>query len=223
MDYPRRLSQGLMPWGGGGRQKPGTFEELARRVGQYRWIEMRLFEVVGAWIPSVPELDVKIRLSACSYKHAGHADLWRTHVPLLAGMDVELLTVPANDHVALAMDALATPGSPDATVERLAGLYRAVLPHVIAIYQHHLNSASPVTDGPTIRCLQLILSDEIEDWQEGEMMLRSLIKTSEEIDRTTAHQAKLEKLLLVAGGITGKSIEFDATTVPRMEENDATC
>jgi hypothetical protein len=213
MEYPRGRPQGLLSWSGGERQQPCTFEELARRVGQYRWVEMRLFEVVGAWVPSVPELDVKVRLSACSYKHAGHADLWRTHFPLLAGMDVELLTVPANDHVASVMDALATPGPSGATVERLAGLYRVVLPHVIAIYRHHLDSASPATDGPILRCLRLILSDEIEDWQEGEMMLRSLIRTPEEVDRATAHQAELEKLLLVADSIIGKFVAFDATTV----------
>jgi hypothetical protein len=35
------------------------------------------------------------------------------------------------------------------------------------------------------------------------MLLQSLIETPEEVDRAAAHQARLEKLMLEAGGIAG--------------------
>jgi hypothetical protein len=35
------------------------------------------------------------------------------------------------------------------------------------------------------------------------MLLQSLIETPEEVERAAAHQARLEKLMLEAGGITG--------------------
>ena len=35
------------------------------------------------------------------------------------------------------------------------------------------------------------------------MMLQSLIETDEDVQRAVDHQAKLQKLLLAAGGITG--------------------
>ena len=35
------------------------------------------------------------------------------------------------------------------------------------------------------------------------MMLQSLIETPEEVDRASAHQARLQKLMLEAGGIAG--------------------
>ncbi len=46
------------------RELPGIFsvEESARRVGNYKWAEMRLFEVLGGWVATVPELDVKLVL-----------------------------------------------------------------------------------------------------------------------------------------------------------------
>jgi hypothetical protein len=44
----------------------------------------------------------------------------------------------------------------------------------------------------------------MNDWREGEMLLKSIIETDEEIERATAHQARLEKLMLAAGGIAGK-------------------
>ena len=35
------------------------------------------------------------------------------------------------------------------------------------------------------------------------MLIQSLIETPEEVDRATAHQARLEKIMLEAGGIAG--------------------
>ena len=39
------------------RELPGLFdvEETARRVGNYKWTEMKLFEALGGWIATVPE------------------------------------------------------------------------------------------------------------------------------------------------------------------------
>ena len=42
------------------------------------------------------------------------------------------------------------------------------------------------------------------------MMLQSLIETDDEVDRAVAHQAKLEKLMLAAGGIAGPGTIGDA-------------
>ncbi len=55
----------------------------------------------------------------------------------------------------------------------------------------------------TIRSLQFILQDEFDDWCDGEMLIQSLIETPDEVDRATAHQARLEKLMVEAGGIAG--------------------
>src|SRR3546814_4627208 len=60
-----------------------TVEESARRVGHYKWIEMRLFEVLGGWVATVPELDVKLRLGTHCYHHAWHAELWHKRLPEL--------------------------------------------------------------------------------------------------------------------------------------------
>ena len=79
------------------RELPGSFtvEETARRVGHYKWIEMRLFEVLGGWVATVPELDVKMRLGTHCYHHAWHAELWHKRLPELREMNPERLTVAA--------------------------------------------------------------------------------------------------------------------------------
>ncbi len=187
------------------RQLPGAFgvEESARRVGHYKWVEMRLFEALGGWVATVPELDVKLRLGTHCYHHAWHAELWHKRLPELREMNPDRLTLPANDEFVAFMDAMTEPEAPEQTIEKLVGVYRVLIPRKIAAYTYHLNVTSTVTDAPTIRSLTFILQDELADWRDGEMLLQSLITTPEEVRRAAEHQVRLETLMVAAGGIAG--------------------
>src|SRR5919202_1913170 len=158
------------------RELPGLFtvEESARRVGHYKWIEMRLFEVLGGWVATVPELDVKTTLGRHCYHHAWHAELWHKRLTELREMNPDRLTQPPNDAMVTFVAALTEPEGKDLTIEKLAGVYRVLLPHKIAAYTYHLNGTSRITDAPTMRSISFILQDEFEDWREGEMLLQSM-------------------------------------------------
>jgi hypothetical protein len=179
-----------------------TLQESARIIGHYRWVEVRLFEILGAWVPDVPELEAKLIVAAQAPHHAWHSQLWFERLPELAGMDREELTVAANDHVVAVMDCLQ--GS-DRTIEKLAGVYRVVLPRMIAAYSGHLARASAVTDAPTIRALHLVLRDEIDDWKHGEALIQSLLLDDLGVQRAAQHQARLEAIMVTAGGIGGQA------------------
>src|SRR5215212_3558556 len=187
------------------RELPGIFsvEETARRVGNYKWSEMRLFEALGGWVATVPELDVKLVLGRHTYHHAWHAELWAKRLPELREMNTNRLTQPANEAFETFMESVRDPEAPELTIEKLGGVYRVLIPRFIAVYTYHLNGTSTITDAPTIRSLKFILQDEFEDWRDGEMIIQSLIETDEEIERAASHQVKLEKLLLAAGGVAG--------------------
>ena len=202
MADPKKPRPAFAPWDR--RELPGAFtvDETARRVGHYKWTEMKLFEALGGWIATVPELDVKMRLGTHCYHHAWHADLWNKRLPELREMNTERLTVPPDGMEAF-IAAMTEPEDQDQTIEKLVGVYRVLIPHKIAAYTFHLNNTSTITDAPTIRSLKLALQDEFEDWRDGEMILQSLIETDDEVERAAAHQVKLEKLLLAAGGIAG--------------------
>ena len=62
MPLATSLLGAFAPWDR--RDLPGMFSvaETARRVGNYKWTEMKLFEALGGWIATVPELDIKMRL-----------------------------------------------------------------------------------------------------------------------------------------------------------------
>lgn len=204
------------------RELPGAFsvEESARRVGAYKWVEMRLFEALGGWVATVPELDVKLHLGTHCYHHAWHAELWHKRLPELREMDPERLTAPANDEVAAALEAIAAPQGPDETLEKLVGVYRVLLPHKIAAYTYHLNSTSTITDAPTIRSLRFALQDELDDWRDGEMLIQSLLRDADDVERAAAHQASIEKLLHAAGGIAGPGSIGDASAASGDEAQE---
>ena len=187
------------------RELPGIFsvEESARRIGNYKWAEMRLFEALGGWVATVPELDVKIVLGRHTYHHAWHAELWHKRLPELREMNPDRLTLPANAAFERFMDAVREPEAPEHTIEKLVGVYRVLIPRFIGVYTYHLNGTSTIADAPTIRSLKFILQDEFDDWRDGEMLLQSLIDTPEKAERAARRQQELEVLYLGSGGIAG--------------------
>jgi hypothetical protein len=187
------------------RDLPGAFDvaETARRVGNYKWAEMKLFEALGGWVATVPELDIKLRLGTHCYHHAWHAELWHKRLPELREMKPERLTVPANDAMARFIEAMTEPEAPELTIEKLVGVYRVLIPRFIAAYTYHLNNTSEITDAPTIRTLKFALQDEFDDWRDGELMLQSLLTTADAVRRASDHQAALESIMVEAGGIAG--------------------
>jgi len=200
---PFKARAPFAPWDR--RQLPGLFdvEESARRIGHYKWAEMKLFEALGGWVATVPELDVKMRLGTHCSPPAWHAELWHKRLPELREMNPDRLTVPPNDAMVRFVEALTEPEAPELTIEKLVGVYRVFIPHFIAAYTFHKNNTSEITDAPTIRSLTFALQDEIADFIDGEMLIQSLIETPDEVQRAAAHQARLETLLLEAGGIAG--------------------
>ena len=203
MSDPFKPRAAFAPWDR--RELPGLFtvEESARRVGTYKWLEMRLFEGLGGWVATVPELDVKLVLGRHCYHHAWHAELMDKRLPELREMNTDRLCEPANPEMVTFVDALREPEAPEHTIEKLVGIFRVLIPHKIAAYTYHMNATSRITDSPTQRSLGFMLQDEFEDWREGEMLLQSLIETPEDVERAARRQAELETLVLAAGGIAG--------------------
>lgn len=228
MADPTKPRSGFAPWDR--RELPGIFgvEETARRVGHYRWIEMRLFEVLGGWVATVPELDIKTMLGRHTYKHAWHSELWTKRLPELREMVPDKLTVAPNEAMERFVAALTEPEAKDLTIEKLVGVYRVLIPHKIAAYTYHRNGTSRITDAPTIRSLTFALQDEYDDWTEGELMIQSLLETSEEVERAARRQAELENVLVEAGGIAGPGTigvrpgGEAAESVPADEEEEVT-
>ena len=121
MADPNAARSPFAPWDR--RELPGLFtvEESARRVGHYKWIEMRLFEALGGWVATVPELDVKTMLGRHCYHHAWHAELWHKRLPELREMNPDRLTKPPNSELEAFVAAMTEPEDKGQTIEKLVG------------------------------------------------------------------------------------------------------
>ncbi len=177
-----------LPWDRPDVASAFTLEETTRRLGSYRWVELRLYEAMGTWVDTIPEPDVRVAVGVACGAHAWHASLW----PVGAE--------PADPGVAEVMAAVA---SATGTLERLVGAYRVVVPRLVAAYTAHRNHTSAAADGPTARALGLVIVDETAAWRDGEMLVQSLIATGADARRAADHQAGLEALVAEAGGLAG--------------------
>lgn len=179
-----------------------TLEESARRVGGYRWLESRLFELLGSWVPDVDDPVAKAMVATHACQHARHAESWHELLPTAGGMTPESLTQPPSEGAAAATAALAQPEPTEATVTRLVGVYRVLLPRMVVAYSAHLRLASAVCDGPVIRVLQLVVREETEEWARGEAAVQALLGAEDQLRSAALHQGPLEWTLVSAGGVT---------------------
>ena len=144
-----------------------TLEEAARVAGHARWLEERLFSVVGAWVAVEEDRAAKALFSAHSLRHAWHASVWRDRFPRVAHLELDALTVPASEAVADRLDDMAAAGAPgpEGTRRRVV-LLAALLQDLVDTYRDRAARAHPLADGPTVRWLGFVLADETAALQE---------------------------------------------------------
>jgi hypothetical protein len=149
--------------------------------------------VLGGWVPSTPEPEVKLLFRAHSFQHAWHAELWGGLLPVSGAGEVAL-----GRSVGGVLDALvAATGS----VERLAGAYRAVLPRLVTTYRACRQRACEPSDAPLGRVLTLVLADDEGAWRAGEALLQSLVAGATEAERAAATVGAIEAKFATEGGL----------------------
>ncbi|HEY3810453.1 MAG TPA: hypothetical protein VGL49_03380 [Acidimicrobiales bacterium] len=173
-------------------------EEAARLAGGHRWVESRLFEILGGWVATTPEVDAKLLFDRHSQHHAWRAGQWWDRLPVLAGAERDAYVVAPSEGVAAAATDL---GGLGGTVARLAGAYRVALPRLAGAYQGHRSAANPASDGAAIRTLDLLLPDVTGDWREGEVLLQGMLVDGAAVEAAAATVARLEGLL-----VTGQAL-----------------
>ena len=134
-----------------------TIEDSGRRIGGHVWAEMRMFEVTGRWSGSVAEPRARALLAGMSRHHAWHAELWHDLLPDLPHLPAADLVAPDEPTGAI-VAALEVVDGTDARAT-LAAVHEEALPRLAARYTEHIERTTPVTDGPTIRTLRLVLAD----------------------------------------------------------------
>ena len=172
-------------------------DEAARRAGGHRWVEARLFEILGGWVASTDDVEAKLMLDRHSQHHAWRADQWWERLPVLADVDRDaLVAAPTSGHAAVMHELAAMTGD----IPRLAGAYRVALPRLAGDYQEHRVAANPASDEAAIRTLDIVLPDVIADWRHGEVFLQQLLINEERVIAAADTVARLERLLVAQMG-----------------------
>jgi len=190
-----------------------TLEEAALFAGHARWLETRLFEVLGSWVAAEPDATAKVLWSTHSLRHAAGAEVWHDRQPHVAHLDREALTVAAGPGVAALLAALADlthPGDPadpadqTLTVSRLVAVARVVAPRRLDAYRNRCRRAHPLADGPTLRWVGFLLADAEMCRAEAEALLAvRLAGPGIDPDAARAAEADLTAFLTVGDDLIG--------------------
>jgi hypothetical protein len=110
----------------------------------------------------------------------------------------------ANQGFADFIQTVAEPESPDLTIEKLAGLFGVLVPHLIAVYEKTVRETDQICDAPTIELLDDILRGKRRHDQWGNEVLDRLCDTDARRERRRARVAHLRRLLEACRGVTGE-------------------
>ncbi len=172
---------------------PFGLTDTATCIGHYAYLERRGFEILGGWTVEVADPVAKAMVDRHAQHHAWRAGQWWDRLPMVAHLERDALIAPPPTPAVAMVDAL---GGLASTVGRLAGAYRVALPRLAATYRSHLETASPVADGPIIRTLRMVLADVEADWREGEVALHTSLTTPTETYAAAYAVARLEAILV---------------------------
>jgi hypothetical protein len=126
----------------------------AEAVGTYRRVNVLLMEMLASWVPSTPEMEVKVLFGRHLWLVAQLADrLGLRARELRATLHFERAPAAAFG------DALAAAADLEPTTARLDAFYDVVLPSVEKAYRDYLARTDALIDEPTVVVLQDALRD----------------------------------------------------------------
>jgi hypothetical protein len=129
-------------------------QERARRIGTFRFLEVRLMETVAAWTPTTPEMEAKVMFGRHIWDFAQHADALGKRMFELRQPPQHSLP-PSVEYAALLDEVLAI----DGTAGRLDAFYDVLLPGAQRRYEAYQGEVDAVVDAPSLVIVERILGD----------------------------------------------------------------
>ena len=146
--------------------------DRAAAIATFRFIEVKLMELVATWTPSTPEMEAKVMFGRHIWDFAQHADILGKRTFELR-LPEQHSRPAAERYVAFLQSALVVSG----TSERLATLYDAIVPGLERRYRAYVSQTDPILDDPSIILIDRILRDL--ERQRGEAdAIRATLKLS---------------------------------------------
>jgi hypothetical protein len=131
-----------------------TVKERGQFVATMRYVHVWLMETLAAWVPTTPEMEVKLLFGEHIWDAAQHADALGKRTFELR-LPLQHSVRPADGYV----DFLADVAALTPTAQRLAAVYDVVLPALVVRYQRYQERTDALSDAPTIRILERFYAD----------------------------------------------------------------
>lgn len=183
-----------------------TVAENARRLLRFFYFERRLMQSLGAWTLSIPEFEVKLEAGRHIFYHADAARHLRER---LSEQETSLPRVDAyrDPEIDVLIEEMLCAGN---APELLAGVHQVVGRALATAYRHHCDDTDPVTDAPTIRCLERILIDYGPMLAWADEALAAYVEGGVDESRLAQWRWHLQRLLASIGGVTGAESRTEA-------------
>jgi hypothetical protein len=172
-----------------------SVRERGETIATLRWIHVRLMETIASWVPTTPEMEVKLLLGAHIWDVAQHADAlgkrtFELRMPLQHSIE------PSEPY----RQFLAGLAHVQDTAERLGCFYDGILVALAARYRHYLDRTDSLLDAPTVRILEHIGREQgrmIAESQELRRELPALALTRREpVDTLLAREAGIDSYVV---------------------------
>jgi hypothetical protein len=151
--------------------------EKAEFLGTFRWMEVFLMETLARWVPTTPEMEVKVLFGRHMWDAAQHADaLGKRTFEMRAPLHY---TLPPLEEYQQCISALR---EVEDTCGRVHAIYDVLLPALEARYREYLACSDPLLDEPSFRVIERIFGD-IERMQEECGQLRCELGAALLVDR----------------------------------------
>ncbi|HEB89867.1 MAG TPA: hypothetical protein ENI85_09880 [Deltaproteobacteria bacterium] len=179
-------------------------EAMARRCRNFRYAEEWLMMMLGGWVATIPELPVKTGLGKVIWETAQAADALGRRLPeLRCGRVVVDASESANAGFAAFIQSVSEPERPDLTIEKLAGPFDVLMPHLVDVYEETMRETDQICDAPTIELLDDIVRKRRRHIRWGREVLDRLCETDALRERRRVRVEGLNAELVRSGGVTG--------------------
>ena len=180
-------------------------ESTARRIRNFRYAEEWTMLMLGGWLATIPEIPVKTGLGKVIWETAQAANLLGQRLPeLRCGRRAMQTSESPNQGFADFIQELARPELPDESIEKLAGVFNVLKPHLIETYENTMRQTDQIADAPTIEILDDIVRKERRHVAWGTEVLDRLCDTDPKRERRRERNQDVTRALHLCGGVTGE-------------------
>jgi uncharacterized ferritin-like protein (DUF455 family) len=184
----------------------GTFtvQQNLELLGRYRYTEIQCMELMGSWVSTMADPEVKIGFGRHMFQDSVHADLLGKRIPELKGRSRHFHSIPPSDEFVRLLEELWKESD---ELLRMVGLYRVLKSELVSVYRRHIDRLELPADEPTGYILRLIADEEQDHIEWAEKVIERLLAATKRNDEVVAWQKNLARELREAGGIWGEGKE----------------